>query len=68
MFGEEDGNEIDQGKAKGSASAAPAAEGLELQYIDSADIKERANIISATYTVDDQLVSAEAKGFIAEVR
>ena len=56
-------------EAKGGKAEVPAlGEVLELKYIDSADIQERANIISATYTLDDQLVSADGKDFIAKVR
>lgn len=58
-----------QDKAKGSAAEVSAqVQGLELKYIDSADIQERANIISASFTFDDQLVSANAMDFIAKVR
>lgn len=56
-------------EAKGSAAEVPAlGEILELKYIDSADIQERANIISTTYTFDDQLVSMDAKDYISRVR
>ena len=43
-------------------------EGLTLSEIDSADNKERANIISGTFAFDEQLTSAESKDLIAKVR
>ena len=54
---------------KGSTAAVPAqVGGLERKYINSADAQERANIMSATYTCDNQLVSTNAKDFISTVR
>lgn len=55
-------------EAKGSKAKVPAlGEVLELKYVDSADIEERANIVSATFSFDDHLVSTDAKDFISNV-
>lgn len=58
-----------QDEGKGSAAEVPAqVGGLELKYIDSADIQERANILLGTFTFDDPIVSTDAKDFISKVR
>ena len=55
-------------EANNSAADVPAlGEVLELKYTNSADIEERANIMSAKYAIDDHLVSTDAKDFISKV-
>ena len=55
-------------EANSSAAEVPAlGEVLELKYTNSADIEERANIMSAKYAIDDHLVSTDAKDFISKV-
>ena len=55
-------------EANSSAAEVHAlGEVLELKYTNSADIEERANIMSAKYAIDDHLMSTDAKDFISKV-
>eukprot|EP00904_Undaria_pinnatifida_P006673 jgi/Undpi1/3135/HiC_scaffold_15.g06509.m1 len=68
VCGAKAGDDMAHMEANSSAAELPAlGEVLELKYTNSADIEERANIMSAKYAIDDHLVSTDAKDFISKL-